>query len=371
MFPLLDLYVTTTGRIRRTESGRPFIRCNDSGVRIVEARCEETIDQWLARDDHHLLDHHLAYDGVLGPDLGFSPLVYIQFTWFKCGGMSLGLSWAHVLGDPFSALNFINMWGEILQGHMPPKSLRLPNPVEHENPPPTSPRKPFSLKQVDPVGDSWVITNNSNMETYTFHLTPKQLENILSSVHGSVLGSANLSSFDIIAAVIWKSLSKTREDSGPRVVTICTRSTQKSSARTEVPGNNMRFGSVEADFSVAKVEASELAQLIAEKQEDENSLIAETVRVHQGNLGYILYGANLTFVNLEDAGVYDLKLKGQKPVFANYTIKGVGEEGTVLVLPSKSDNKTTKDVGRTITTILPGDQLTGLRGVLRQDWNVE
>ncbi|KAL6135928.1 hypothetical protein ACLB2K_068153 [Fragaria x ananassa] len=55
MFQLLQLYFPAAGRIRRSENGRPFIKCNDNGVRIVEVRCDETVDEWLAMalgDDH-------------------------------------------------------------------------------------------------------------------------------------------------------------------------------------------------------------------------------------------------------------------------------------------------------------------------------
>ena len=46
-----------------------------------------------------------------------------------------------------------------------------------------------------------------------------------------------------------------------------------------------------------------------------------------------MYGANLTFVNLEEADFYGMELKGQKPVHVSYFIDGVGDEGVVLVTP--------------------------------------
>lgn len=76
MFQCLDHYFTASGRIRRSESGWPFIKCNDSGVRIVEAQCDKSFDEWLAMARNN--DHMLAHDQVLGPDLGFSPLVFVQ-----------------------------------------------------------------------------------------------------------------------------------------------------------------------------------------------------------------------------------------------------------------------------------------------------
>lgn len=74
MFPLLAVYYTASGRIRRTESGKPFVKCNDGGVRILEAYCEKTMDEWSKLKD----DNTIVYDQVLGPDLGFSPLVFVQ-----------------------------------------------------------------------------------------------------------------------------------------------------------------------------------------------------------------------------------------------------------------------------------------------------
>lgn len=77
MFQCLDHYFTVSGRVRRSETGRPFIKCNDSGVRIVEADCDATIEEFLAMKDH-CFHGSLVYNQVLGPDLAFSPLVIIQ-----------------------------------------------------------------------------------------------------------------------------------------------------------------------------------------------------------------------------------------------------------------------------------------------------
>ncbi|XP_024171977.1 protein ECERIFERUM 26-like [Rosa chinensis] len=80
MFQLLQLYFAVSGRIRRSRTSRPFLVCNDGGVRTVEACCDEAIDEWLAMavEDDSVFDG-LAYNQALGdPDLGFSPLVFVQ-----------------------------------------------------------------------------------------------------------------------------------------------------------------------------------------------------------------------------------------------------------------------------------------------------
>lgn len=76
MFPLLDPYSHASGRIRRSESGRPFIKCNDAGVRIAESNYDGTIGDWIAGSRYSI--DGLVHDHVLGPDLGFSPLVFVK-----------------------------------------------------------------------------------------------------------------------------------------------------------------------------------------------------------------------------------------------------------------------------------------------------
>jgi hypothetical protein len=81
MFPWLDAYFPIAGRVRRAEGEaprRPYIKCNDCGVRIVEARCDRDMDEWLRDDGETDRVSLLCYDKVLGPELFFSPLLYVQ-----------------------------------------------------------------------------------------------------------------------------------------------------------------------------------------------------------------------------------------------------------------------------------------------------
>ncbi|KAF5455982.1 hypothetical protein F2P56_025501 [Juglans regia] len=364
MFKCLDLYTTVSGRVRRSETGRPFIKCNDSGVRIVEAECVTTIEEFL---DMKKDQSFLVYNQVLGPDLAFSPLVIMQFTWFKCGGISLGLSWAHVLGDAFSATSFVNMWAKILSGQMPPKCMQPVNLGKSKSPPSVL-ENLVSTKRVDPLGDHWLIANNSKMETNYFQITAKQLEHLLANVC-AVDQAANISRFEVLSAIIWRCLSEIREDCGPRIIAVCTSSSRNR--ENEYPTNGMVLSTVEADFSVAKADISAVVELIAEKRVEYGmGMTEEIVEKENGEADYIAYGANLTFVNLEEAEIYGLELKGQKPVFVNYAINGVGDEGVVLVLPGAAKGKAESGGrdGVTVTMVLPENQFQLLRNKLERDW---
>lgn len=376
MFPWLSLDHTVAGRIRRSESGRPFIKCNDSGVRIVEANCDQTVDEWVGMNDHldSVFNDGLVFDGVLGPDLAFSPMVFIQITWFKCGGVSVGLNWAHVLGDPFSASSFLNMWTQFMEGHKPIHPVHLAKPKNSHHLSPNS-TEPLSLKRVDPVGDHWLVNNSTSglrMRTHSFLVTTKQLENMLSSVCNGEK-SDMVANFNVLSAVIWKTLATVKGDSATRIVTFCS-STRKQD-KTEVPtlGNNLLFSIVKAESPVMEYKTRELVALIGEKQEEENSLIEEIVEMGDGKEDFTLYGNNLTFINMEEADhIYDLKFKGHKPIFANYSVSGVGDQGAVIVLPGPDKNGGENKEGnaKTITVVLPENEVAELKKELQKEWGI-
>ncbi|KAL2893091.1 Protein ECERIFERUM 2, partial [Bienertia sinuspersici] len=214
MFDWLISYFKASGRIRLSslETGdRPSIKLNDAGIRIVEARSSKSIDEWLTMENFPAFNHQLVYHNVLGPDLAFSPLICIQVTWFKCGGISMGLSWAHVLGDGLSASEFMNMLGQYIQGHLqkPETLVHVDHP--QSNYPPSDPaQEPITVKRVNPVDNHWALPTNCKIGTHIFHLTSQQLSKLHSAVHNSERNeiSTTIQSFEVITAIIWKSIAK-------------------------------------------------------------------------------------------------------------------------------------------------------------------
>ncbi|XP_007034236.2 PREDICTED: protein ECERIFERUM 26 [Theobroma cacao] len=364
MFFSLNDYYITSGRIKRSESGRPYIKCNDCGVRFVEGLCDKTIDEWLEMGDdslHNLLVYHRA----IGPELSFSPSVYLQVTWFKCGGISVGMSWAHILGDAFSASDFINSWGQYMAGLKLNGPLTLSESVakiEKPDDPTQLAKEPLSAKQVNPVGDLWVTANNCKMETFSFFLSKLQLLTLHVKICGED-GGKKISPFESVCAVIWQCIARVKEAYEPQIVTVCRKDPYHD---TNVPSNSQIISAVKANFSVTEADLNKLAMLLAEDQGlDERNKIEAAVEKENGVTDYIMYGTNLTFVNLEDVGLYELELKGHKPMFAYYSIQGVGDEGAVLFLPgppsTESDGKE-----RLVTITLPEDQLLKLKSELKR-----
>ncbi|KAK4435807.1 hypothetical protein Salat_0744200 [Sesamum alatum] len=51
MSDMLSTFPVVTGRLLRTSEGDWTTKCNDAGVRMVEARAEGSVDEWLKNVD--------------------------------------------------------------------------------------------------------------------------------------------------------------------------------------------------------------------------------------------------------------------------------------------------------------------------------
>ncbi|KAL0382799.1 UNVERIFIED_CONTAM: protein ECERIFERUM 26 [Sesamum calycinum] len=247
----------------------------------------------------------------------------------------MGLSWAHVLGDAFSAVEFMNMLGRAVARY----GLGRPTGLAHSHTKATTPNSqqkviddPLSIKRVGPVGDHWVNVTKCKMEAFSFNVTPTQLSHLQSklSPNGTQFGA-----FEALSAVIWQCIARIRgEKWDSNVVTICKGSEQSKTCDGNL-SNSQVVSVVKANFPILDANPSELASLVQNWALDEREKIEEAMERDGGLPDFIIYGAKLTFVNLEDARFYEFEYRGQRPVSVSYRIEGVGEEGAVLVLPGQ------------------------------------
>ncbi|XP_058781255.1 protein ECERIFERUM 2-like [Vicia villosa] len=364
MFPLLDSCSHVAGRVRISESGRPFIKCNDAGVRIAEWQCEKSLREWMDEKEYSI--DGLVHDHVIGPDVEFSPLVFVKFTYFKCGGLSVGLSWAHILGDAFSAFNFITKWSHTLDAQASPKSFHIPKNL-------TKPKflsnsisdYPISVKKATLVDNYWLPANDSYVATHTFYITSKQLHHLATTFTST---KTSTKYFEIVSAMIWKSIAQIRGDFGPRVVTVSTTNISNG-VENEFPSNALLLSRIETKISPGESNLSELVNLIAENKMNENHVLEKLLEGSEGKGDFIVYGAKLTFVDLEEGDFYGVKINGKKPIMVNCDFRGVGDEGVVLVLPGPEDDDGNN--GRMVTVSLPGKELDQLKCILEKEWGIQ
>lgn len=124
--------------------------------------------------------------------------------------MAIGISFAHVLGDIFSAAEFMNMFGKVMKGYNSPRQLNLARSltkthnIPHTDDTKGSSQDPLSVKRVDLVDDKWITVNNSKMGTFSFQVNAAQL----SQIQSSKMGKTKFDAFEVLSALIWQSIAK-------------------------------------------------------------------------------------------------------------------------------------------------------------------
>lgn len=136
----------------------------------------------------------------------------MQVTYFKCGGVSLGVGMQHHAADGFSGLHFINTWSDMARGldlTLPPfidrTLLRARDPprpafdhIEYK-PPPAMKTPPQPTKPGADAGAAVSI----------FTLTRDQL-NTLKAKSKEDGNTVNYSSYEMLSGHVWRSVCKAR-----------------------------------------------------------------------------------------------------------------------------------------------------------------
>lgn len=267
-----------------------------------------------------------------------------------------------------SVVGSINKWAQIISG-LPADGLTPPatnRSAITQKCPTKANQVPASLRPVGQVGDMWVYSPKSKMGIFTFHLTSPQMKHLRSKFFSNMKPEKVLL-FESLCAILWRAIADVREEE-PQVVTLC-----KGDPSKRVIGsisNSQKISAVRADFSVKGSDPHELLGLLVGQATEENAQIEETVESDNGVSDFIIYGGNLTFVDIGEADLYGLELNGQKPIFVDYAIEGLGDEGAVVVHPEPRSPMLSDDHdvgGRVVTVSLPESHLSQLKVKLKNN----
>ncbi|XP_059457355.1 shikimate O-hydroxycinnamoyltransferase-like [Corylus avellana] len=197
------------GRVKRDEDCRIQIDCNAEGVLFVEAEMDSVLcDFGNFAPTLELRQLIPAVDYSKGIDS--FPLVVVQVTHFKCGGVSLGIGLQHLLGDGLAGLHFVNTWSDMARGldlTIPPfinrTLLRARNPpqpaFQHVEYQPSPPMK-TPLQSID-------TTTTVSM----FKITREQLKTLKTKFKDDVnTNTVRYSSYEILSGHVWKCVTMAR-----------------------------------------------------------------------------------------------------------------------------------------------------------------
>ncbi|KAK4483375.1 hypothetical protein RD792_010561 [Penstemon davidsonii] len=197
------------GRLDTNEDGRIEINCNGEGVLFVEAESDGVLDD--LGDFTPKPELKISLIPVVDYSQGIStyPLVLLQVTQFKCGGVCLGVKNEHHLSDGLSALHFINTWADIARGLDITVMPVIDRSLLRARDPPQPQFEHIEYHQPAPAMK--VPLDTSSKTTLSiFKLTPTQINALKTNCNKDGDGVA-YSSYEVLAGHIWRCVCKARE----------------------------------------------------------------------------------------------------------------------------------------------------------------
>ncbi|CAI0394609.1 unnamed protein product [Linum tenue] len=201
-------FYPVAGRFRRDGGdGRLEVDCNGEGVLFQEAETEASLaelgDFSLMADIGRELSVELVPRVDYSGGVSSYPLVILQVTRFKCGGVSLGIGIHHALADGESSLSFINTWADMARG-LPVTATSFWDRTILRARRPATPK--FNHIEYDPHPTMMIAKNNPPKPATVaiLKITPEQLNTLKN------MARARYSTYEILAAHVWRCASKAR-----------------------------------------------------------------------------------------------------------------------------------------------------------------
>lgn len=198
------------------QKGRLELDCNDKGVVLIEV--ELNVD--LASFGDFTPSPNYQY---LFPAIDYNipihelPVMFVQLTKFKCGGISLSFAISHVVADGTSVGHFLREWARLARG----ETLEiLPfhdrNVLQARDPPVLSPRLEHSEDlMIDPpdlIQLSGEEEKRMKRTVIQLRLSQKQVERLkkLANDYSNINIGASFTRYEAIAAHLWRTMCKAR-----------------------------------------------------------------------------------------------------------------------------------------------------------------
>lgn len=343
----LVAFYPMAARLKRDDDGRIEIDCNGQGVLFVEAQTPSSVDDF--GDFAPTLQLKQLIPTVdYSAGLSTYPLLVLQVTYFKCGGVSLGVGMQHHVADGFSGLHFVNTWSDIARGldiTSPPfidRSL-----LKARDPP--QPAFQHIEYQLPPAMKTPQQSNSETAAVSIFKLTRDQL-NALKAKSKEDGNPISYSSYEMLAGHVWRSVCKARGLPDDQETKLYIATDGRSRLRPPLPPGY--FGNV--IFTATPI--SEAGDLIAKptwyaagrihdavvRMDDDYLRSALDYLELQPDLSVLVRGAhtfkcpNLGITSWVRLPIHDADFGWGRPIFMGPG--GIAYEGLSFVLPSPSND---------------------------------
>ncbi|XP_059459517.1 spermidine hydroxycinnamoyl transferase-like [Corylus avellana] len=216
------------GRLRSIAGGRLVLDCNAEGVLFFEAEYEaklDNIDHLTQSPEYHCLFPSVDYNIPIHE----LPLMLVQLTRFKCGGISLSLTISHAVVDGPSALYFTSEWARLARGEplgtvpfLERKVLQGGDPRPQTSP--SLDNSEYNPLLVLPEQLDSVEEGKKENTVVTLNLSTTQVEKLKNMANdGKISDSGHAyTRYETVAGHIWRCACKARElkDEQPTAIAV-------------------------------------------------------------------------------------------------------------------------------------------------------
>ncbi|KAJ0030969.1 hypothetical protein Pint_14413 [Pistacia integerrima] len=344
----LVAFYPLAGRLGRDGNGRLQIDCNGEGVLFIEAETSCAMeDDFTPSLKMKQLVPAIDYSTS---DISFHPLLLLQVTYFKCGGICVGIGWHHILGDGVSAFHFIKSWAEITCGF----PISIPPSIDRTILHARIPSHPtFNHSEYHPPPPVDILESQSSPRPTSmakFRLSLDQINSFRAKLKNE--DGATYSTFVILAAHIWRCVCKARGLPGNQLTKL--HIPTEGRARLDPPLPLGYFGNVVFTAIpmalVGDIQSKPLiytAKIIHEALTQMNDEYLRStlayVEQHYNDRTTLKQGVsssnypNLKIISWTRMPIYDTDFGWGNPFFMSRAI--VPSEGASLILPNPSNER--------------------------------
>ncbi|KAL8521924.1 hypothetical protein ACS0TY_012177 [Phlomoides rotata] len=335
----LSAFPKVIGRLVRTPEGHWTIKCNDAGVRMVEARVASTVEDWL-----HNVDREKELKLI---------------TEFEDGGLAVGLSCASLVSDPICATMVIKAWADMtLRGEIsyPPLFLPLPSKKRGEK---RAKNEPYvhlieHYKSVVEQSGSVSVAKHTSI---SLHFSQEMVMSCVCMANARD-HATSVTPFEALTALFWTRISKVKGTKNGLIdMTLCLDMRKVLALEKGFFGNCMVYKSVRADGAdvndVSKAAAS-IKETVSRIHGDEVMELIEWLERKNCVNPACKHGSYLISVNLENVDSCSSVFEENAGLIrASYYVEPGFGAGRILVLPSPDRDE---PYGRVVAVTLPEDE---------------
>ncbi|KAF5200739.1 Spermidine hydroxycinnamoyl transferase [Thalictrum thalictroides] len=353
-------YYPLAGRLNLIGGGRFVLNCNGLGAEIFEAESQSEIKDlgdFRPTSETRKLIPTVDYT----EDISELPLLLVQLTRFKCGGISIGVAISHIVADGKGALEFISSWANFARGEN--KLVVEPyhdRNVFYKGDPLSKPRFDHHELKAFPtlIGHDDAEEERKKECTNTMLKLSKTQVNKLKEManEGKDATSRHYSRYEAIAAHIWRCASKSRKLQNAQLTSLRVPVDCRNRLKPTLPqgyyGNAVMVTSPIAEVGKLMLGLGDACDIIRQSAEmfnddyikssidflaNQEDLTKRRAGFHtDSQKGLFLGNPNVTITSWLGLTIYDADFGWGKPIFMGPA--GLGFDGKSFVIPVSDED---------------------------------